>query len=189
MRRGLPAASCYLDPVNRTPTSRRNAPKRPGRGRGFALWAARLGVAALAVPHVWLLGRRVADASILEPLVLVRWLLSAATVAAIVALRRRGRRIFQGREGLALLLTILLLHSGAFAPPTNTLDGIRLLLPAELVLAAAALAFVLGRIPAAARPLATGFTRFDEPRPAPRSRGYLRLFASRPPPRAALHLA
>ena len=151
-------------------------------------WTLRILGLLLAVGHVLLLARRFAEGSIGEPIVLLRWLGAAGTLAAAEILRRRGIVPWRGRTGLAFLLVILLLHAGA-AP--TALASLPLALPAATIslfavtaLAARALTGLRGELLAldlavAARPA------FAEPPRRKRSRGFARPFASRPPPSSA----
>ena len=127
-----------------------------------------------------LLARRIADASIGDPAVLLRWLGAAATIAAAEAIRRRGGRPWRGRTGLAFALVVLLLHAGVPAP--DILELSQLAVPAA---ALATLAFAFALAVALFREL-----RFHpspirrgrrDPRPRPAS-GFSLPVASRPPP-------
>jgi hypothetical protein len=89
---------------------------RPGRwtSRGFTRLALRLSsaalVAGLAVFHAALLSRRIADLSLLDPLVGLKWLITAALIVALPGLRRAGVRLATPRRVAALAVLILLLH-------------------------------------------------------------------------------
>lgn len=72
-----------------------------------------LAVAAsgVAVFHLALFGRRLADATILEPDVLVRWILSSVFLAGTVVVQRFIARGPSRRRGMFILgLLLLLLH-------------------------------------------------------------------------------
>ncbi len=159
---------------------------RPRRLAPVVRWGLWTAAALLVVGHVALLARRVADASIAEPLVLVRWLASAASIAAVVELRRRGLFAWQGRTGLAFLLVVLLLHAGGGAPLPIADASSRIGLPAGLLAAAAAsLALAFARpaaiLAAAPKPAAFRPAR-DDSRRAVDDGVHHRPFASRPPP-------
>jgi hypothetical protein len=89
--------------------------------RGLPLLA-RAAAGTLVAFHAWLLLRRLADDSIGQPEVLLRWLGAAALAAGAVAMRRRGLRLLSGRSGLVFWLLVLLLHVGASPLPA---DGAR----------------------------------------------------------------
>lgn len=166
--------------ANRIFRSRRSRQSR--WPRRLALGALCVAGAALVLQHLVLLVQRFADASIGEPAVLLRWLGAATTLAAAVALRRRGKVPWQGRTGLAFALAILLLHFGVAAPAASNTSAL-FLLPAGLLLAATAAwaVLLLGFAPRADRNSAPR-RRFVDPACQARSAGFLLLFASRPPP-------
>jgi hypothetical protein len=169
--------------VNFSSTTSARGPRRSSPWRRAAKWALRLAGAALALQHLVLLARRIADASIGEPAVLVRWLGAAATVAAALAIRRRGGRLFEGRTGLAFALVVLLLHVGSL--PVDAASGF--VLPAGLALLLTS-GFAAARISSASPApamLPARQRRRRTLRPPVTSPGYGRLFASRPPPRLA----
>lgn len=68
------------------------------------------GGTALAVMHVGVLWRRVADGTLLTPLVVAQWMLAAVLIASVVALRRRGVSVFRGRAGAAFWIVVALMH-------------------------------------------------------------------------------
>jgi len=63
--------------------------------------------------HGWLLARRLLDATIAEPEVLLRWLGACGLLAGAAWLRRAGVSVAQGRPALIFWLLVLLLHVGA----------------------------------------------------------------------------
>jgi len=87
----------------------------------------------LAAHHGLLLARRLIDASILEPGVLVRWVGAAAIAVLAADLRRRGISLSRGRAPVVLGLLVLLLHVGVPAPAP---EGVDLLLVLPLGVAA-----------------------------------------------------
>jgi hypothetical protein len=168
--------------------ARRHAPRRlaASRGRRALTWTLRAAGAGLAFAHVDLLVRRIADASILEPLVAARWLGTAALAAAAVEIHRRGFALWRGRSGWAFALVVLLLHAGGAVPaPTSASDSL-FILPAGLLAAAALWAGITGSV---ARPLrfsapSLRFSPFP-PRFGAAAAGFDRALFSRPPPVAA----
>ncbi len=76
-------------------------------------WLVGATVALLAVFHGWLLIRRLVDASIAEPEVLLRWLGACGLLAGAAWLRPRGLSLSQGRPALVFWLLVLVLHVGA----------------------------------------------------------------------------
>ncbi len=98
-------------------------------------WFKRLLAAAgllLAVPHLVLLGQRVADESLYQPLVLARWAVGLALIAGFVALQRVRGSIFAGRGAVALWTLVLLLHLVAGVPAADAVE-VDFLLPIGLV--------------------------------------------------------
>jgi len=91
------------------------------RSRIGASPVVRWSLAALAAVVTWLhaeiLVARLRDASIIEPIVAVRWLLSAVALAATGWLARRGGELLRGRAGIILAVAVLVLHAGATPVP------------------------------------------------------------------------
>lgn len=172
-----------MSPRNR-PRRRPSLPRSGGLARRVAAWALRAAAAALVLQHLELLVRRFADATIAEPLVLLRWLGAVAVVAGGLALHRRGRAPWRGRSGLAFTLVVLLLHAGGGVPAAPNLADTLLVLPAGLLAVALAAALVDDRRAATAPAplLATSRRRRPDPPRVSTSAGFLRLFAPRPPP-------
>lgn len=105
----------------------------PDRSSGrFAAWMllpmAVVG-AFLVYFHALLLWQRVADQTLFEPLVGLRWLGSLALVLAWFTLQRRGIPLLWGRRAAVLWLLVLLLHVSLPAPAT--LDPVALFTPDE----------------------------------------------------------
>lgn len=72
--------------------------------------------------HALLLWRRVADASIVRPGVLARWIAAALLIAGLVALQRRATAQLRGRHAtLILWLLVAMLHIGP--ADQSLLDG------------------------------------------------------------------
>lgn len=91
---------------------RRSTPTRTSRHVGTgASWLGTVAFLGLVALHLPRLVVRLRDASIVEPGVLLRWLLVPVVLAAFVALRRRRVSLRGGRAGLALWLLVLLIHA------------------------------------------------------------------------------
>ncbi len=139
--------------------------------------------AVLVAFHGQLLWQRLADGSLLEPVVAIRWLLGALLTAALGSLWRRGLPLFRGRRAAVVWLVALLLHAGvpggsmpAVAPAASAL----LALPAILAALCALRAVGAGSGPAALGG-PRSFRRRDLPalrRPA----GWSPSLFCRPPP-------
>jgi hypothetical protein len=154
----------------------------------LALWA---GGAALVAFHGWLLAGQAAAGRLAEPGVAFRWLLAAALVASLVALRQ-SRRSIRGRQGIAVWVLAALLHGPAVvAAGSSNPDALAF---------PDAVAVVVVQIGAAAGSLALGLwilgwlLRADTDRRVPRlavaettcrrrSHQNCRPFSPRPPPR------
>jgi hypothetical protein len=155
--------------------------RRPWRWIGVAA------LLALAAMHGELFLRRLADNSIAEPSVLLRWLGAAVLLGAAQLWRRTtGRSILTGRSALVFALLVALLHAGLPATPelagtaTVALPGELLVLGlGGLLLAAAAIASAASSSPGLRR---GGFSRHAERCRAPRSLPCGLAFSSRPPP-------
>lgn len=76
--------------------------------------------ALLGLFHVWLLGNQLWTGQLAQFDVVLRWLVAAALVAGLVALRRRGLPMVFGRQAVAMWLLAALLHGPALG---NDLDG------------------------------------------------------------------
>jgi hypothetical protein len=72
------------------------------------------GGAALIAFHGWLLASQAAAGRLAEPGVALRWLLAAALVATLMALRQ-SRHSMWGRNGVAIWVLAALLHGPAVA--------------------------------------------------------------------------
>ncbi len=149
-------------------------------GRRVLVWSGW----ALAAHHGLLLARRLIDASIFEPSVLLRWAGAAVLVALAVDLRRRGVSLTRGRAPVVLGLLVLLLHVGVGVPAPEGTD-LLLVLPLGMAagLGAATLAgLVRRRRPRNSRPT----LRALEPEHPARARERLGAiparFSPRPPP-------
>lgn len=147
-------------------------------------WLGPLGAVALVAFHADLLRQRLADASITEPGVALRWLATLGVLAGLGWLARRGVPLLRDRRALVLWLVALLLHFGA--SPTVSFCPEWLALPAVTAVGLASIE--LGR---RFRPA----ERFEPPalvpvgrpsgrptRPVSRPRSHLPAFLPRPPP-------
>jgi len=154
-----------------------------------------IAAAILVAYHLVLLWQRLADLSLLQPAVALRWIV---TVALLIGLRRMhaaGLPLIWGRRALAFWLFVLLLHVSFLGPLSEgataggdwgTSAGLELVLPAAapLVLWSAIVltCWLVVR--------ATGTSAFPLPRLAcltgsrehPSRGGWLPSLSSRPPP-------
>jgi hypothetical protein len=73
----------------------------------------RLGFAALALFHVWLLGVHLLDGRAFAPATAVRWALAAGVLVGFRALGRRGLPLCFGRRAVGLWLLVVIIHCGA----------------------------------------------------------------------------
>ena len=67
-------------------------------------------LASIGFFHLQILLTRLADGSVLQPLVVARWIASLAVCAVWLSLRRRGVRLFRGRAALVFWLLLVLIH-------------------------------------------------------------------------------
>jgi hypothetical protein len=162
-------------------------PRRPGAVLGAPLrWLATLVLLGLAAMHGEFLLRRVADNSIAEPSVLLRWM-GAAALLLVAQLWRRttGHSILSGRSALVFALLVALLHGGLPETP-GFANSPGLALPSELfVLGLAGLLLAAALASAANTPsvAASGLPRNAQRCRAPRALPFGQPFSPRPPPR------
>jgi len=144
-----------------------------------------LAVLAVVALHLPRLISRLRDASIVEPGVLLRWLLVPVVLAAFVALRRRGVPLMRGRAAVAVWLLVLLIH----AMPMVSDGGHDLLVVAPVALALlAAVAEIVRRLgPVVARGKAPRRVPLSFAPPASPAFAFAG-FLPRPPPAAAAAL-
>jgi len=83
--------------------------------------------ALLALFHVWLFAGQIWSGRLSEPGLLVRWVLAAGLIAALVGLHRRGAPLVFGRQGVAVWLLAALLHGPALAARLD--DGFAPMVP------------------------------------------------------------
>lgn len=145
-------------------------------------WLGSLVVLALVALHLPRLIARLRDASIVEPAVLLRWLLVPVVLGAFVALRRRHVSLLRGRAALAVWLLVLLIHAAPLAS-----DGTH-----ELLVAAPVALAILTAVAEVLRRSGRGAPRRKSPRRAPATfvvpaspAFALAGFRPRPPPAAA----
>lgn len=149
--------------------------RRIGVG-GFAL------TAALTAFHGRLLWQRLADGSLLQPVVIARWAMSAVLVIALLQLWRKGLPLLRGRRAGVLWLVVVVLHvvtpGGSLPAVGPVAEG---LLPAALaVLAFAAVA--VAAVPIHGTTSAGRSAERRRQRPHRRRAGWCRTLFSRPPP-------
>mgnify|MGYP001812835012 FL=1 len=150
----------------------------------------------LVAYHLVLLWHRLADLSLLQPAVALRWI---ATVALLIGLRRMhaaGLPLVWGRRALAFWLFVLLLHvsflgplseEGALGGDWGSSVSMALVLPAAaplLLLSALILTcWVAARGSVSSAPLPLRLlARISTSLGHPSNRGWLPSLASRPPP-------
>lgn len=144
----------------------------------------------LVLFHAWLLGSQLWDGQLAEPGLVLRWLVAAGLVAALLGLRRSGASVVWGRKAVSIWLLAALLHGPAMAGAHNRFESpalpeavtavvqiaaasVALGLGLVLLAALAAMRFAAPRLPVGAVP-ARAFTPRDFHRRA--------RFAPRPPP-------
>ncbi len=76
----------------------------------------RLSALVLVGFHVLLLGRRIADLTIADPWVIVRWLATVALLFVGWRYVRKGGSLVAGRGALAFWIAVFLLHAFALQP-------------------------------------------------------------------------
>ena len=155
-----------------------------------------LAAVILVAYHLVLLWHRLADLSLLQPAVALRWI---ATVALLIGLRRMhaaGLPLVWGRRALAFWLFVLLLHvsflgplseEGALVGDWSGSVSLALVLPAvatQLLLCALILiCWVVARGSVSRPPLPLRLlARISTSLEHPSRRGWLPSLASRPPP-------
>jgi len=144
----------------------------------------------LGLFHAWLLGSQLWDGQLAEPGLVLRWLVAAGLVAALLGLRRSGASVVWGRKAVSIWLLAALLHGPAMAGAHNRFESpalpeavtavvqiaaasVALGLGLALLAALAAMRFAAPRVPLGPVPV-RAFTPRDLHRRA--------RFAPRPPP-------
>jgi len=145
----------------------------------------------LALFHAALLGRRLADQSLLDPVIGLKWLISAALLGALPLARRAGIRLAEPRRAAALGVLVLLLHLALPTAPVAALPvgempaplgwALLAITPAAFGLAAIAICLLARRPAPAAAPSGPWGRLPDGQRDPWRDRAAVHLF-SRPPP-------
>ena len=144
---------------------------------------------ALAVFHGWLFVVQAAAGRLEDPWVIVRWMGAAGLIMALVAVHRRGHRVW-GRKSIAIWLLAALLHGPSIAGNESfktfalteaaATSVVQILSSAGVALALWMLAMLLAARRTSARPLRAlvpviaGTARF--------AAGHETRFAPRPPP-------
>ena len=109
-----------------------------------------VGGVSIAALHLAVLARRVADGTLLSPLVAAQWLAALVVVAVLIALHRQGVGVFRGRSAAAIWIVITLLHGIVALPGGPGFVGVLStvpvtdLLPVGVGLLAGTLAVLLG---------------------------------------------
>ncbi|MCP4204548.1 MAG: hypothetical protein GY769_21780 [bacterium] len=146
------------------------------------------GAVSLAVLHVAVLFRRVADGTLLRPLVVAQWLVAFGLLAVVGALHRRGVSILRGRPAAAFWIVVALMHGIVALPGGPGFVGVLNAVPVTdtvpmgFGLLAGALALLAGFLASRASsvPERFGFHRaWSAPRPVSRP---LSASAARAPP-------
>lgn len=71
--------------------------------------------AALAAFHVWLFAGQVWNGALSDPGLIVRWLVAAGLIGALITLKRQGESVFLSRKSVAIWVLAALLHGPALA--------------------------------------------------------------------------
>lgn len=100
----------------------------------------------LVLFHVWLLGRQIWEGQLAEPGLLLRWMIAAGLVAALVHLARQGQPLLWGRRATAVWLLAAVLHGPAIAGELadHTRAGLPEAVTALVEIAAASIVLGLG---------------------------------------------
>ncbi len=77
----------------------------------------------LALFHVWLLGSQLWDGRLAEPSLVLRWMIAAGLVGALIVLRRTGAPIWWGRKAVSIWLLAALLHGPTMAAGTGRFES------------------------------------------------------------------
>ncbi len=84
--------------------------------------------------HLRILWTRLADGSVLDPVVAARWVTSVAIALVFIRLHRRGVSLVRGRAALVLWLLVALLHGVALVPAVAATTAA--VMPADVFLVA-----------------------------------------------------
>lgn len=155
-----------------------------------------IAAAILVVYHLVLLWQRLADMSLLQPAVALRWIVTVALLMGLRRMHAAGLPLIWGRRALAFWLFVLLLHVSFLGPLSEegTTGGdwgssasLALVLPAAaplVLLSTIVLTCWLaakGSVPGSPHLLRL-LARLSAAREHPSRRGWLPSLASRPPP-------
>ncbi len=180
-------------PMTTAVSATNRAATRPDDLLATALRAlGRLGFAALALFHGWLLGAHLLDGRAFAPATAIRWALALLVLVGFRALSRRGLPLFFGRRAVGLWLLVVIIHcsaaweGGAAAALDRAIpESVTAL--AQFSAATAVLGLALAAaLASAAQPWAGGRPAFSVPVPVaglPAS-GFRYGFSPRPPPLA-----
>ena len=149
--------------------------------------------AVLVAFHGWLFAGQIADGSLADPWLLFRWIAAAGLIAALAAVRVRGRSIW-GRQGIAIWVLAAVLHGPAVVANSNdAFDALALPETAltsvlQLVVSATALGLLLQAAMFAGRRRQVSHA-FDLPlafsAPGILADGFSPPYSSRPPPQTS----
>ncbi len=89
-------------------------PPRLERFRSLARTTVVVAGATLVAFHGWLFAAQMAEGRLDDPWLVVRWVVAAALVSALAAIRRGGRSLWS-RQGIAVWVLAALLHGPAVA--------------------------------------------------------------------------
>ena len=95
------------------PAARRSATRSDDLALAALRALGRLGFAALALFHVWLLGVHLFDGRAFAPATAIRWALAVGVLVGFRALSRRGLPLFFGRRAVGLWLLVVIIHCSA----------------------------------------------------------------------------
>lgn len=98
--------------------------------------------ALLALFHIWLFAGQIWSGRLSEPGLVIRWLLAAGLIVALVGLHRRGAPLVFGRQGVAVWLLAALLHGPALAARLD--DGFAPMVPEVVATVAQIASAVVG---------------------------------------------
>jgi hypothetical protein len=94
--------------------------------------------------HLWLLSSQWWDGKLFEPGLLLRWMIAAGLVGALIALRRTGAPILWGRKAVSVWLLAALLHGPTVAAGAGRFESLALPEAVTAVIEIAAAAVMLG---------------------------------------------
>jgi hypothetical protein len=98
----------------------------------------------LALFHVWLLGSQLWDGRLAEPGLILRWMIAAGLVGALIVVRRTGAPIWWGRKSVSIWLLAALLHGPTMAAGAGRLEALALPEAVTAVVQIAAASVMMG---------------------------------------------